>query len=70
MRYYEALNQGCIPIVEDTSPLIHHTLREFTNFETHFPKHTRHRVPFPIVKLDWKNVNAVFMEYLNDDAKR
>ena len=69
MRFYEALNQGCIPIVEDTSPLIHHTLREFINFETHFPKHTRHRVPFPIVKLDWKNVNAVFMEYLNDDAK-
>ena len=69
MRFYEALNQGCIPIVTDASPLFHHTLQEFDYFETYFPKHTRHRVPFPIVKLDWKNVNTVFMEYLNDDAK-
>ena len=69
MRFYEALNEGCIPIVEDTSPLVHHSLQDFSVFHSYFPKGSRHTVPFPVVKLDWENINMVFMEYLNDNAK-
>ena len=69
MRFYEALNEGCIPIVQDPSPLFHHTLQDFSVFHAYFPKGSRHTVPFPVVKLDWENINMVFMEYLNDNAK-